>query len=663
VNWSTPADAAYRPDIDGLRAFAVLAVVIFHAFPRTLPGGFAGVDVFFVISGYLISGIIAGAIKKGEFSLRVFYARRIRRIFPALSLVLLGTLLLGWFLLLPKEWKSLCRHTVAAVGFVSNFKLAGEAGYFDAAASTKPLLHLWSLAIEEQFYLFWPVTMLLLFRRWSRPLPGVVLLAGISFALNLITLRSDPTWAYYMPQTRVWELLAGAALACYALQHRNSATPIASASALREIAGITGAILLLVSVIVLNESRPYPGMAALLPVSGTCLLIESGPRAFINRTILANRAAVLIGLISYPLYLWHWPLLVYFNLVNTSDHVVSWLYRRAVISALVALAFVLSWATWRFWEKPMRSSQALSGPFRVRLLVGALATIALVAAGFQSRSLLMAQTEVALSQDDAQHLPINGPRSDRSSFTVYEIPSRSTNATLFVGDSHVEQLLPRIKLALTEHPAFNSTAFAVYDGCAPLPHLDRIDGYHCAQFYEYWTAQARQSRFSTIAITAYWEYYGELSGHPPNPEYPTIPIQVAGRPPTLADYDRVWSDFTSTLRALVEQGKRIVLYRSTPSYLGFDPESGLRRLRPGALLLKPASRKAFEDYLAPLNRKLDDVARQSGAEILNPLDTLCHGDICPAADSDGSPLYRDNNHLRASKAARLATFVDDALRP
>ena len=212
----------YRPDIDGLRAVAVLSVVVFHAFPTLLKGGFIGVDVFFVISGFLISTIILKSLNNGTFSFREFYGRRVRRIFPALTIVLFSSLTLGWFGLLSDELNQLGKHVAAGAGFVSNLVLWSEVGYFDSSANSKPLLHLWSLGVEEQFYIVWP---LLLWSAWKlriNVLLVTLLIAGSSFLLSLNKVGYDITAAFYSPQTRFWELLAGSLLAWYQLRGRDS---------------------------------------------------------------------------------------------------------------------------------------------------------------------------------------------------------------------------------------------------------------------------------------------------------------------------------------------------------------------------------------------------------------------------------------------------------
>ena len=222
-----PSHASYRPDIDGLRAIAVLSVVLFHGFPQIFKGGFIGVDIFFVLSGYLISRIIFEQLNQGRFNFLDFYARRIKRIFPALLIVLAVAYLAGWFTLLADEYGQLGQHIAAGAAFISNFVLWGEAGYFDNSSHTKPLLHLWSLGIEEQFYIVWPLLLWLAAKLRFSLFALTVILAGLSFYLNVNGKKSDAVATFYSPQTRIWELLLGSSLAWCALYKKDGLTDVA----------------------------------------------------------------------------------------------------------------------------------------------------------------------------------------------------------------------------------------------------------------------------------------------------------------------------------------------------------------------------------------------------------------------------------------------------
>lgn len=333
----------YRSDIDGLRAIAVLAVVVFHAFPGWLPGGFVGVDIFFVISGYLISKHILEELSSSSFSIKTFYARRVRRIFPALILVLLVCLLFGWLILTPGEYEKLGRHVFAGALFLANILSWREAGYFDAAADTKPLLHLWSLGIEEQFYIVWPLMLALAWRfrdtlAWV--FPGVIML---SLAYSLFLVQRDAVADFYSPVTRFWELALGAALAHPGVRQTNLGP------GLRHALSAAGLLLILLALVIIDSQVPFPGAWALLPTLGAALLIHAGAQGGVNRQLLSLRPMVWVGLISYPLYLWHWPLLTFARIIESEAP------SLALRAWLVLSSFLLAWLTYRFIERPVRA--------------------------------------------------------------------------------------------------------------------------------------------------------------------------------------------------------------------------------------------------------------------------------------------------------------------
>jgi peptidoglycan/LPS O-acetylase OafA/YrhL len=334
----------YRADIDGLRAVAVLSVMVFHAFPTTLKGGFTGVDVFFVISGYLITTIILENLGAEKFSFFEFYTRRVRRIFPALLVVLIACLVAGRFALLPDEVTALGKQTAAGAGFVSNLLLWSEAGYFDTDAIRKPLLHLWSLGIEEQYYIVWPLLLSSLWKRGKKSLVPVTTLLGLaSFALSVWQAKADPVAAFYSPLTRFCELFIGSALA-YLTVVRGSKLKVGGG----HVQSLLGLAMLGAGMVLITKDRLFPGFWALLPTVGAALIIAAGADAWPNRMILANRAMVFIGLISFPLYLWHWPLLSFATIIN--DELPS----RQVRAGLVVAAIPLAWLTYRLVERPIR---------------------------------------------------------------------------------------------------------------------------------------------------------------------------------------------------------------------------------------------------------------------------------------------------------------------
>ena len=357
----------YRPDIDGLRAVAVLAVVGFHAFPAWVTGGFIGVDIFFVISGYLISTIIFENLEKNTFSFKEFYSRRIKRIFPALILVLTVAFIFGWFVLLADEYKQLGSHIASGAIFISNFTLWSEAGYFDNSADSKPLLHLWSLGIEEQFYIIWPLLLWLAWRSNFNLLLITVIIAISSFILNMKGIEHDINATFYSPQTRIWELLSGSVLAWATLYKKNKLINFENrvdavftsitlrmkcevrSKILPNILSVIGFLLLVYGFWRINKDLNFPGKWAILPVAGAIFILMAGSKAWINSVILSNKVLIWFGLISFPLYLWHWPILSFARIVE--GDVLSWDIRILAIFFSIALA----WLTYKFIERPIRT--------------------------------------------------------------------------------------------------------------------------------------------------------------------------------------------------------------------------------------------------------------------------------------------------------------------
>lgn len=356
----------YRAEIDSLRAFAVLSVVIYHAFPSWLKGGFIGVDIFFVISGFLITSHIFESLDKELFKFSDFFSRRIRRIFPALILVMAISLVFGWFALLPDEYSQLGKHVAGGAAFIQNFILVGESGYFDNVAETKPMLHLWSLAVEEQFYIVWPFLLWLAWKRKFNLLTITIFVALVSFFLNLKFVKSHPTETFFWPIGRFWELLSGSVLAWLFLYKKECLSQIklkvdsylirvlytkdvlADGKTTANIMLVLGGILLIIGVTTINKTMPFPSAWAMIPIIGTMLIISSGSKTWLARIFLTNPIIIWFGLISYPLYLWHWPILSFLRIIDGQTP-----HRDARIIAVI-LAIVLAWITYHFIEKPIR---------------------------------------------------------------------------------------------------------------------------------------------------------------------------------------------------------------------------------------------------------------------------------------------------------------------
>lgn len=456
----------YRPSIDGLRAIAVLLVIGFHVFPNAVPGGFIGVDVFFVISGFLISTILYGEFnrpgKGGGRVIAEFYGRRIRRIFPSLALVLAVCYVLGFRELFAAPFMALCQGIVASVAFCLNLVASRETGYFDADAVSKPLLHIWSLGVEEQFYLVWPVLIWATAKTRIRLLPVVTFLAGCSFFMNYYRMGASAAQAFYLPQMRFWELSIGSIAAiAYPLTSKwlahgaqqPSQQPIGRFRRPRWVAHALSALgicLIGGGVVLIKRNFNIPGAWMLLPTLGTAFVICAGESAWTNRRILAHPAAVWIGLISYPLYLWHWPLLTFSRLTwHNGDTTVHRL-------GAVLLSVVLAWCTYHFIEVPIRRGP--KGPKRVlipsaaMLAVGMLAFATYWAKGIPDRFPKIIQDldhfEFKYSITTTWRVGTYFLTSDNSGkdFKVDPREIDPNKPTIFLwGDSHAAQLYPGYK--------------------------------------------------------------------------------------------------------------------------------------------------------------------------------------------------------------------------
>jgi peptidoglycan/LPS O-acetylase OafA/YrhL len=374
----------YRSDIDGLRAVAVLLVVIYHAFPRLLPGGYIGVDLFFVISGYLITSIICKDIHQKTFSFSNFYKRRILRIFPALLTVLFSALVFGYFALTSSEYMTLGKHILAALTFCSNIILWKEVNYFDTASDLKPLLHLWSLAVEEQFYIFWPPLLILVYKLRKNILAIIASVFIMSFFLNLFLIKDHAVSTFYLLPTRAWELIAGAMLAIYSLDQFKGFN---FSSRMQKIIMCVVPLFILVPSFLLRKTSVFPGYLALFPIISAILFIASHQQFYINR-LISHPVLVFIGRISYPLYLWHWVIFS-FARITTPEISNPELKNYFMFLVLIIISGVLSFLTYQIIEKPIRGHHKMV----FRLIVAALLLLVLSLGVYKSKGLVFRNAE------------------------------------------------------------------------------------------------------------------------------------------------------------------------------------------------------------------------------------------------------------------------------
>lgn len=667
----------YRPDIDGLRAIAVAAVVAFHAFPKAVRGGFVGVDVFFVVSGFLITSIILADIDRGQFSLLNFYTRRVRRLFPALLVVLASVLAFGWWVLLADEYRTLGRDVAASTAFISNFVFWSEAGYFDIASEYKPLLHLWSLAVEEQFYVLWPPLLLIAVRMKSLPyvVAAVVL---VSFILNAVLIRTAPTATFFLPHTRMWELALGGLLAYFvgfnvrsqAFLKRYFFARDRVAGLLPDLASILGLALVIASAIVLKPGRNFPGISALLPTVGTALIILAGQYAWIGRKLLSHPALVYLGLISYPLYLWHWPLISFAHILHAGFP------PRPLLVGCILVSIVLAALTYECIEKPIRFGRSVlrvraAGEWRVRLLsVGAvIGCCGLLIArydGVPSRPVAMAapvlepyvsMTEPNLHDNELARRIFNNTFSGQPIyFNVTAASAASLSVTAVIGDSHANVLFGALRRAgMPEDRLINlgkGACLALFDldTVEPLPGKSIVCQPTVNNILEF---VIRSPQISEVVIGGFYNFY--LNGR--------VWLRSTSRA-EATPRELLQGAFRSTIGRLIAANKAVVVVYDVPE-LPLDPRRCL------SYALRPIKLPIDLDCSLPLDRHLMSMRAQQGmlaglqqefpqVKFFDPTDRLCDRKSC-APVVEGNLIFSDRDHLSGFGAALLGVSLRQAL--
>jgi peptidoglycan/LPS O-acetylase OafA/YrhL len=611
----------YRDDIDGLRAIAVLAIVAYHAFPTLAPGGFIGVDIFFVISGYLISGIITSNLLSRRFSFVEFYLRRARRILPALAIVLVASWLLGWFFLLPDEYHDLCRHILGGLTFTSNFVALNDIGYFETAAELKPLIHLWSLAVEEQFYLIWPVALFIAWRLRLRFAETIAALALTSFALSLVYFGATAQ-AFYLPLPRIWELLIGGLLAC------SRSDSMTQAPSLANIVSICGLLFCTIAVFGLSRDHPYPYLLALIPTAGAFLTIAAGPGAWINARILSSIPMRQVGLISYPLYLWHWPILSFARIIEGED------LSFTISIGLIGASAVLAWMTYRFIERPLRKT-----PISLGLLAKLGSPL-----GISGLLALLTISGVVTGRLHA-YGAISEARADWVDHGNVAIIGSSSATVLFFGDSFIEQYYPRLRhLSESLNGYHKSVNFHTAGGCSPLL-LARKSVPGCTEFARAGFARAADPSVTTIVIGASWlgmlargDFYRE-----DDPTQSAVDFQNRSGTSALDEFKR-------NVERLVLSGKIVYVLLNPPVGPVADPGRLVRnRLwSTAALPYRAISLSEHRRQTRSTNSMIEELALSAGARPLDPADWMCGESECPTTTPTGIPFYKDSSHLRAT---------------
>lgn len=662
----TPTTPGYRPDIDGLRAIAVLVVVGYHAFPGWVPGGYIGVDIFFVISGYLITDIIFRKILIGNFSIVDFYQRRIRRIFPALIVVTFATFAWGWFFLSPKDFQSLGTNIAGGAVFMQNIVLLGQVGYFDLAASRKPLLHLWSLGIEEQYYIAWPLVLLII-RRWGLNAATLTIIMIVaSFWLDLAILKKSVDLAFYLPFTRAWELLIGSVLSIWLITAKDAPIAVWITSQFQRLtsrieAGLQlfvwapgtsprghlvqeifagGAIAGIVyAVFRFNSQTPYPGTFTLVPVIATTLLLLTSGAA-INRVLLSSRPMVFVGLISYPLYLWHYPLMAYARIL--------WLdaVPGRVMMAIVFASGVLAWLTYQYVERPIRYAKPRRRA-QIAALMAGMAAVGIV--GFvadksgglpmripkEIRSFMLTGEETSAYWRRGQCLML--PDQSASDFSD-DCSGGGRRPLLFVwGDSYAAALYP----GLENFSGSRGYSVAEYtaSACPPLINYVHPARRFCKTINDYVLRKIADLRPEVVILHSTWTYSAD-------------------------DLDTGLRETILRLREL--HIKRIVLLGPVATWQGDGLAANvLDYYQHGSFSLIPERTKyrSQDDWTLALDSFLRIRAEKLDIEYISARDLMCNEDGCLARIGErGSKLMAfDSGHLTVPGSIFVAQSILDQL--
>jgi len=637
----------YRADIDGLRALAVLPVVFYHAKIAGFSGGFVGVDVFYVISGYLITSLILKDEERGRFSLVSFYERRIRRIFPALFGVIFFCTIVAAILFAPRDFVAFGKSMLAMTFFASNilFKREGAlgGGYFGNAAQTQALLHTWSLSVEEQFYLFFP-TVLLVLTRWTkhRAKSLIFVIALISFGICVVETKYRPNSAFYIFIPRAWELLLGALLAMKpvpALNHR----------AWREIAGAAGVVLIAWAVFLFSDDTAFPGASALVPCLGAALVIyagESGPSW--AKSALSFGPLVFVGVISYSLYLWHWPLIVFTRCFSATTDLT-----RTQTMIVIVCSLILAFVSFEFIEGPFRGScsrfdrkQIFALGATASVLSACLALAIYVRRGFPGR--YDAQTaklvlENAERKDDFEEVCGNWKKRITSvaDINFCTLGPDSAKKIMFWGDSHVQQLYALIQQLYSEGDfRGDSVILAISNGCLPAEHLNTTDGdYHCGAFAHYAIQRADGSDIDTVFIgfNTWWAVNSDVCQ--------SVDDKCIARISPPQARALFLQELSDNIRRFRMEGKRVIVSLPFPMYDKSIPDLEIHNAVFGKLGLGSDA----TDITSPVMREeVQAVARQTGADIFDPRQNLCDPNGC-VFERNGVSIYKDDNHIAASQ--------------
>ena len=638
----------YRREIDGLRALAVLPVILFHAGFETFSGGFVGVDVFFVISGYLITTIILAELEQGKFCIVNFYERRARRILPALFLVMLVCIPFAWLYLPSSEYKDFSQSLVAISVFASNILFWRENGYFDTASELKPLLHTWSLAVEEQYYVLFPLFLMLFWKLGKR---WILIVLGLVFAASLALAHwgayAKPTAAFYLLPTRGWELLIGAFAAFYLSKDNRKVFGKVTG----EVGGWLGVALILYAVFAYSKSTPFPGLYALVPALGTVLVILFATQQTTVGKFVGNKAFVSVGLISYSAYLWHHPLFAFARKIGVAEHT------HTIFLLLSVLALMLAYLSWRYVENPFRVKNKFS---RAKIFIlSVLGSLVFASVGYFG------------------HI--------KNGFTTHFSPTHTVNSKLtdknfiVLGDSHGGHLLDGLT-SITTGMVQNFTS----GGCIPFRNIDRYDSRRefvpgdCARKINAWLDQIiNDDPNAIIVLSSMGSVY--LDGTPFKGKdlarVDGLGVELI-TDKTIRDRYKVFEiGLRQTLSELSNLKKSSIIFAFDVPELGIDDGCSRTRkeYRLGDFVIRDlvfstdpkncfVSRGDYDQRVASYKSLVSVVLSDFPNVILfDPTDSFCNASLCKGFDPIFGFLYQDVDHLSGSGSRFYAEALVNVL--
>ena len=626
-------DYSRSKHIDGLRALAIFGVLGFHFFPNWLKSGFIGVDIFFVISGYLLTNIVLNDLDNNNFSYIDFYLRRFKRIFPTLLLLFILSILFGWFFLLEDEFYLLSKHILATIALIPNFVFWQEINYFDNANYTKPFLHLWSLGVEFQFYIFLPFLISYIYKKKYNIFFILLIITFISFLINIVFMHFNQQFSFYSSATRLWEFLIGSLVGYffYILKKKN----IFFNLFLKNLLSIIGIILIFFGFFYIKESN-FPGYYALIPAAGTALIIISGENAFINKTILSNNIVVWFGLISFPLYLFHWPMLIWVTLINER------LLHPEERALIIVISILLSHLTYVFLEKKIKKNNNKS--FFIKLIILTLilviVSILTVTSFIKPRLNGLDLSKIIEAKTDWVYPGNNFSKVWNKELRIFSSLGNNKEKTLYIGDSNVEQYAARLN-----YIANSRLNIAVIIGnqtnCNLLLELISGNEIKCKEKILELKKIIKDPKVTKIVFAGFWLDYEKA---------------------LTSDYN-----LTNFIENEIHNKKKIYFILNVPSGNELDPKnmfngSRLRKLAPKEIDTLFFNKEDFLKRFSVVHSQIIKIGNNIDAEIIDPLKILCPKE-CPVFDSNKRPLYLNNNHMTSTYSRISAKFIDKTLEP